>query len=215
MKRLGCVSDREKPTLPSTSRDRQTSGGIAGVLDRTTRAPRLISQETDRCTGVESGNMLWILVESWTSVTAGPEQKPLVLRRVMVALVSVGLFWCDWVLRWVQILSHSWLRMWCALLDYVSMRPDRYRWRYAKTLAVLGIVIACWQLSQTHSRLFSPSVTRQSETRQTKIFGIKSGAYSGQELSIQIQHEGACEWRVTYKTAKTQSAHFYVTFRGR
>ncbi len=124
MKRLGCVSDREKPPLPFTSRDWQTSGGIAGVLDRTTRAPRLISQETDLCAGVESGNMLWILVESWTSVTAGPEQKPLVLRRVMVALVSVGLFWCDWVLRWVQILSHSWLRMGCALLDYVSMRTD-------------------------------------------------------------------------------------------
>ncbi len=211
MKRLGCVSDREKPPLPSTSRDWQTSGGIAGVLDRATRAPRLISQETDLCAGVESGNMLWILVESWMSVTAGPEQKPLVLRRVMVALVSVGLFWCDWVLRWVQILSHSWLRMGCALLDYVSMRTDRYRWQYANTLAVLGIVVACWhwQLSQTHSTLFSPSVTRQ-----TKIFGIKSGAYSGQELSIQnqIQREGACEW---HKTAKKQSAHFYVTFRSR
>ncbi len=148
--------------------------------------------------------MLWILVESWMSVTAGPEQKPLVLRRFMVALVSVGLFWCDWVLRWVQILSHCWLRMGCALLDYVSMRTDRYRWQYANTLAVLGIVVACWhwQLSQTQSTLFSPSVTRQ-----TKISGIKSGAYSGQELSIQnqIQREGACEW---HKTAKKTVCSF-------
>lgn len=33
----------------------------------------------------------------------------------------------------------------------------------------------------------------QSETRQAKIFGIKSGVFSRQEPSIQIQYEGACE----------------------
>lgn len=47
-----------------------------------------------------------------------------------------------------------------------------------------------YKLTALSSVLAHPT---QSETRHAKIFGIKSGAYSGQELSIQIQCVGACE----------------------